>query len=81
MSQNGWRKSSRSGGDGGNCLEARVAPWRKSSRSGAQGNDCVEARSASAGFEVRDSKLGESSPIFELASTDFTGLLRAAGRP
>ncbi|MDN3238668.1 DUF397 domain-containing protein [Glycomyces tritici] len=80
MSQNGWRKSSRSGGDGGNCLEARVAPWRKSSRSGGDGDNCVETRVAVAGFEVRDSKLGDSSPIFELAATDFTGLLRAASR-
>lgn len=60
MSQNGWRKSSRSGGDGGNCVEARVAET---------------------GFEVRDSKLGETSPVFKLAAADFTGLLRATGRP
>ncbi|WP_084546672.1 DUF397 domain-containing protein [Glycomyces arizonensis] len=54
--------------------------WRKSSRSGAQGNDCVEARVAGAGFQVRDSKLGERSPIFELKPGDFTSLLNAAGR-
>ncbi|MFG3338976.1 DUF397 domain-containing protein [Glycomyces sp. NPDC048151] len=59
MSQNGWRKSSRSGGDGDNCVEARVAV---------------------AGFQVRDSKLGEESPVFSLAAADFTGLLRAADR-
>jgi hypothetical protein len=36
-----WRKSSRSGGSGGNCVE--VAPlWRKSSRSGGSGGECVE---------------------------------------
>lgn len=36
-----WRKSSRSGGNGGNCVEV-AALWRKSSRSGASGGNCVE---------------------------------------
>jgi hypothetical protein len=36
-----WRKSSHSGGQGGNCVEV-AAQWRKSSRSGGQGGDCVE---------------------------------------
>lgn len=36
-----WRKSSRSGSNGGHCVE--VAPvWRKSSRSGVNGGTCVE---------------------------------------
>jgi len=80
MSLAGWRKSSRSGGQqDSQCVEARVAPWRKSSRSsGAQNSDCVEARPASTGFQVRDSKLGDGSPIFDLESADFTGLLRTA---
>jgi len=55
--------------------------WRKSSRS--QGNadsNCVEARTASNGFQVRDSKLGDDSPIFNLAGQEFTSLLRAAQR-
>jgi hypothetical protein len=57
------------------------AGWRKPSRSGgAQDPDCVEARPASAGFQVRDSKLGDESPILDLGTADFTGLLRAAGR-
>jgi hypothetical protein len=82
MSQAGWRKSSRSGGaQDSDCVEARVAPWRKSSKSsGAQDSDCVEARPASTGFQVRDSKLGDESPILDLGTADFTGLLRAAGR-
>lgn len=80
MKRSGWRKSSRSGGDGGNCVEARVAPWRKSSRSGGGENTCVEARNAPTGFQVRDSKLGDSSPIFDLKAAEFKGLLRAAGR-
>jgi hypothetical protein len=35
-----WRKSSYSGGNGGNCVE--VATWRKSSYSGGNGGECVE---------------------------------------
>jgi hypothetical protein len=54
--------------------------WRKSSRSGGGENACVEARNDRAGFQVRDSKLGEASPIFDLKTGDFTSLLRAAER-
>jgi uncharacterized protein DUF397 len=36
-----WRKSSRSGSNGGNCVEVAVM-WRKSSRSGGNGGHCVE---------------------------------------
>lgn len=57
-----------------------TSPWRKSSRSGDQGANCVEARTHSGRFEVRDSKLGEGSPIFELGSEEFVSLLRAAQR-
>lgn len=56
-------------------------PWRKSSRS--QGNadsNCVEARTDERGFQVRDSKLGDDSPIFDLDTRAFEGLLRAAQR-
>jgi hypothetical protein len=74
-----WRKSTRSGGgDDSQCVECRVT-WRKSTRSsGASDSSCVEARSQSGAFQVRDSKLGHDSPIFELASTDFKALLSAA---
>ena len=55
--------------------------WRKSSRSSNSGdNNCVEARTAETGFQVRDSKLGEDSPIFNLGGQEFTSLLRAAQR-
>ncbi|MFF3258968.1 DUF397 domain-containing protein [Streptomyces sp. NPDC002932] len=35
-----WRKSSYSGGSGGDCVE--IATWRKSSYSGGDGGDCLE---------------------------------------
>ncbi len=58
-----------------------VTAWRKSTRSGA-GNDssCVELAPCndSDGMHVRDSKLGNDSPVFDLAVADFKGLLRAA---
>jgi hypothetical protein len=48
-----WRKSSYSGGNGGNCVE--VATWRKASYSGGNGGGCVEAGVAEAGrVLVRD---------------------------
>jgi hypothetical protein len=71
-----WRKSTRSGGgDDSNCVECRVT-WRRSTHSsGASDSSCVEARSQSGAFQVRDSKLGHDSPIFNLGSTDFKALL------
>ncbi len=55
--------------------------WRKSSRSqGDQQSSCVEARASEDAFQVRDSKLGDGSPVFDLAAADFTSLLSAARR-
>jgi len=54
--------------------------WRKSTRSGNSGANCVEARSVGNGFQVRDSKLGGGSPVFDLAPGEFVSLLRAAQR-
>lgn len=71
-----WRKSSRSSNQGGQCVEARALPaWRKSSRSGSQGGQCVEARTLSGGYQVRDSKLGNASPILGVDRAEFTALL------
>ncbi|HEU5127082.1 MAG TPA: DUF397 domain-containing protein [Glycomyces sp.] len=74
-----WRKSTRSTGtDSSNCVECRQT-WRKSTySSGTNESNCVEARTASTGFQVRDSKLGHDSPVFDLAADDFRGLLSAA---
>lgn len=57
--------------------ERTMSAWRKSRRSGPDGN-CVELRSAPEGFQVRDSKLGEWSPIFDLTGADFASLLRSS---
>jgi len=77
-----WRKSTRSGGDNNSdCVELRRA-WRKSTRSGGDNNSsCVELSSCdqSDGFHVRDSKLGDASPVFDLAAGDLVSLIRAAG--
>lgn len=62
-------------------MAADQGGWRKSTRSSSSGNgDCVEARKASAGFEVRDSKLGDGSPILGVAASDFAALLAAGTR-
>ncbi|GAB3652635.1 DUF397 domain-containing protein [Glycomyces tarimensis] len=60
----------------------RTTKWRKSSRSGNgdAGSNCVEARATVAGFEVRDSKLSDDSPVFGLAQGDFIALLETAQR-
>lgn len=55
-----WRKSSRSGTQGGNCVEVAEigqALWQKSSRSNGQGGACVEiARNLIGVVAIRDSK-------------------------
>ena len=54
--------------------------WRKSTRSQGNGGSCVELRTSDDEFQVRDSKLGDGSPIFDLKQTDLLSLLRAAQR-
>ncbi|HIW63722.1 MAG TPA: DUF397 domain-containing protein [Candidatus Stackebrandtia excrementipullorum] len=49
--------------------------WRKSSRSGGSGGSCVEARLGDVGPQVRDSKMGDASPILNLSDHDYTALL------
>ncbi|MEU7278929.1 DUF397 domain-containing protein [Streptomyces sp. NPDC045431] len=50
-----WRKSSYSGGSGGDCLE--VATWRKSTHSGGDGGNCLEVADGNPDIvPVRDSK-------------------------
>ncbi|GAA4911156.1 uncharacterized protein DUF397 [Stackebrandtia albiflava] len=53
--------------------------WRKSSRSPSTGGNCVEARMHAGTPEIRDSKMGDRSPILEMSRTDFVALLRSVG--
>ncbi|MFE4059041.1 DUF397 domain-containing protein [Streptomyces sp. NPDC059096] len=62
LSAASWRKSSYSGGTGGNCVEVATefpgaAIWRKSTFSGGSGGDCLEVADGLTGMvPVRDSK-------------------------
>ncbi|MFD6226456.1 DUF397 domain-containing protein [Streptomyces sp. NPDC060232] len=70
-----WFKSSYSGSDGGDCLEAAIA-WRKSSYSSDEGGACVEvAACPAAQVHVRDSKVTDG-PTLTLAPAAWTGLTR-----
>jgi Domain of unknown function (DUF397) len=76
-----WRKSSHSGGQGGDCVEiADLTPvlaeqWRKSSHSGGQGGQCVEVADRSPVIAVRDSK-DPDGPMLTLGHAAFAALLR-----
>lgn len=63
-----WTRSSYC--DSGACLEAR---WTTSSRS-IGGSECVEARYTGA-VQVRDSKLGEASPILTFSAPAWRAFL------
>ncbi|THV43437.1 DUF397 domain-containing protein [Glycomyces buryatensis] len=75
-----WKKSSRSSNTGGNCVEARYLSreWKKSSRSGNNGGDCVEARALEDVVQVRDTKLGDASPILDASPADWRAFLATA---
>ena len=75
-----WRKSSYSGGNGGNCVEVAEV-WRKSSYSAGNGGACVEvARTLPAAIAVRDSK-NPDGPKLIFTKADwaaFTTAIRAS---
>jgi hypothetical protein len=50
-----WRKSSYSGGTGGNCVEVAVT-WHKSSYSSGHNPNCVEVAETPHAVHVRDSR-------------------------
>jgi hypothetical protein len=52
--------------------------WRRSTYSGGTGN-CLEVNFAVSGFAgIRDSKLGDASPVIVMTTTGFAGLKLAA---
>ncbi|MFB7180502.1 DUF397 domain-containing protein [Streptomyces sp. NPDC056257] len=66
-----WRKSSYSGGTGGDCVECAPldgAAWRKASYSGTTGGDGRVA--------VRDSK-NPGGPVFTVTAAAFTDFVRS----
>ena len=74
-----WRKSSRSGAEGGTCVEL-AATWRKSSHSNEQGGDCVEVAAgrtvpAERLILVRDSKDSEG-PVLSFAGVAWGSFAR-----
>lgn len=78
MSESGawttWRKSSRSNGGNGNCVEVA---WRKSSHSGGGNGDCVEVAVGTAAVGVRDSK-NTVGPILEFPVDQWQAFLTTA---
>ncbi|MFE2550745.1 DUF397 domain-containing protein [Streptomyces sp. NPDC059355] len=74
-----WRKSSYSGGTGGECVECAPlgsAAWRKASYSGSNGGECVEVAAQPCGVAVRDSKHPEG-PAFTVAPAAFAAFVRS----
>ncbi|MGI8308760.1 DUF397 domain-containing protein [Saccharopolyspora hattusasensis] len=72
-----WRKSSRSNG-AQNCVEVG---WQKSSRSNGTGN-CVEVGQVVDLVGMRDSKLGDASPVLTVSRVrwaDFVAAVKGGG--
>ncbi|MFE5493281.1 DUF397 domain-containing protein [Streptomyces virginiae] len=72
-----WRKSSYSGGTGGECVECAPlggAAWRKASYS-ANG-DCVEVVAQPCRVAVRDSK-DPDGPAFTVGAAAFAAFVRS----
>ncbi|MCX4819010.1 DUF397 domain-containing protein [Streptomyces sp. NBC_01142] len=69
-----WFKSSYSDSEGSACIEVAL-DWRKSTHSDSQGGDCVEVASCPHTVHVRDSKLGEAGPSFDIPAAAWTAFL------
>ena len=70
-----WRKSSRSGSNGGACVELALA-WRKSARSGTNGGQCVEVADTACHVGVRDSKR-PAQPALAVARPNWSAFATA----
>ncbi|MGV2916918.1 DUF397 domain-containing protein [Streptomyces alfalfae] len=68
-----WFKSSYSGDEGGQCLEAAYT-WRKSSHSGSEGGQCVEVATHPTAIHIRDSKNPEG-PALTVTPEAWTSFL------
>lgn len=71
-----WFKSSYSGSDGGNCLEAAYN-WRKSTYSSEQGGACLEVAAHPAAVHIRDSK-NPTGPALTLTPAAWSAFARFA---
>lgn len=75
-----WRKSSYSGGTGGECIECAplgATAWRKSTYSGDTGGDCVEFAAQPCRIAVRNSK-NPDGPAFAVTPAAFAAFVTAA---
>lgn len=54
---------------------SQPTPWKKSSYSGGDGGSCVETRWSDGRREIRDSKLGDASPILSFSPAAAAALL------
>jgi hypothetical protein len=71
-----WRKSSRSSGSEGQCVEV-AALWRKSSHSGGEGQECVEVAALPTGrmIGMRDSK-DPGGPVLSFTPVEWSAFVR-----
>jgi hypothetical protein len=78
-----WRKSSHSGGQGGECIEVASTAWRKSTYSTGQGGECVEVADGLDVIPVRDSKdpHGPALTFYPAAWTAFIDDVKAGRYP
>ncbi|MFF2025297.1 DUF397 domain-containing protein [Streptomyces sp. NPDC058171] len=67
-----WFKSSYSQGSiGEHCVEVALN-WHKSTHSdGSSGSDCVEVAACPQRVHLRDSKLGDDSPTFQVEAASW----------
>ncbi|MFF3498454.1 DUF397 domain-containing protein [Streptomyces sp. NPDC003247] len=77
-----WFKSSHSGGEGGECLEAAYT-WRKSTYSDGEGGECLEVADCPHTIHIRDSKSpdGPHLTLSPLSWAAFTSTLGGGTSP